>query len=360
MPLRFDATMVELRNPKLEPLRSVTSIIVESQRPAYSLRPQVLEMTTILTGSGSIRDTGQQDISGGESRTSNGLALSPKMAAMCADDFVRTIQFIRGLRAAIVDVRKRYPDRPVRVLYVGCGPCATLAVPLMALFSPKEATFTLLDIHRESIESVKSIVGTLGLTNSVTKFETQDASSYRVDPERPPDVILLEVMQACLDSEPQVAITRHLVAQAPNAVLIPEEVRVDLTLVDPSSEFDVDHLGRGEGAAQRDRIPVTSVFVVNRKTVDSWKGNCSNLLPGSAGRLPDSMEQRYQPMLFTTIRVYKNHILKDYDSGLTCPKRLSIEGSIKAGDTIQFHYELGQQPRLRSTNKSHHDRIAGP
>jgi hypothetical protein len=60
------------------------------------------------------------------------------------------------------------------------------------------------------------------------------------------------------------------------------------------------------------------------------------------------MQQRYQPMLFTNIRVYQNHVLKDYDSGLTCPRQFSSDVAIKAGDTIHFHYELGRQPRLKA------------
>ena len=339
--------MIELPTSKLEPLRSVTSAIIDSQQPAFSLRPEVVELTTILTGSRKIQSPRKEDIADGETRTSNGLAISPTMAAMCADDFVRTIEFIRGTHAAIVDIRKRYPDRPTRVLYAGCGPFATLAVPLMAIFSPKEAAFTLLDIHPESIESAKSIVITLGLDDCIASFETMDAGSYSIDPDQPPDVILMEIMQACLEAEPQVAITRHLLPQAPNAILIPEEVRIELTLVDPSREFDLEGLERNRGDIQQDRIPVASVFVVNRETVTSWESNRSNRLRGSTLRIPDSVEQRYQPMLFTNIRVYQNHILKDYDSGLTCPRVLSIEGAIKAGNTIQFNYELERQPRLK-------------
>ena len=86
-------------------------------------------MTAILADAQTIRTAPQEDISGGETLTSNGLALSPTMAAMCANDFVRTIQFIRGTHAAIADIRERFPDRPARVLYAGCGPYATLAVP---------------------------------------------------------------------------------------------------------------------------------------------------------------------------------------------------------------------------------------
>ena len=51
-------------------------------------------------------------------------------------------------------------------------------------------------------------------------------------------------------------------------------------------------------------------------------------------------------MLFTNIKVYEGHVLKDYDSGLTCPRVLSIDAAIKPGDTLQFHYELGSRPRL--------------
>jgi len=156
----------------------------------------------------------------------------------------------------------------------------------------------------------------------------------------------MEIMQACLESEPQVAITRHLLKQAPHAILVPEEVRINLSLVDPSNEFDMDGLEQSRDPIQRDRIDVASVFVVNRETVNSWDNNFSDRLLASTIRIPDPLEQQYQPMLFTVIRVYKNHILKDYDSGLTCPKSLSFEDAFQPGDTIQFYYELGSRPRL--------------
>lgn len=338
--------MIDLRTPDLGLLRSLALSIIDSQRPACSLRQEVAEMTKILADSGTIRIVRQEDISRDETLTSNGLALSPTMAVMCADDFVRTIEFIRATHAAIVDIRKQYPDRPARVLYAGCGPYATLAVPLMAVLSPKQVTFTLLDIHSGSIESVKSIVAALGLAGFVADCEAMDAGSYRINPDRTPDVILIEIMQACLESEPQVAVARHLAPQAPKAILIPEEVRIDLVLVDPSCEFDFDGLQRNGGDIQRDRIPVAPVFVLNRDTITSWNGLCTDRLPGSAARIPDFMEQRYQPMLFTTVRVYQDHVLKDYDSGLTYPRVFSNKVAIRAGDTIQFHYELGRQPRL--------------
>ena len=51
-------------------------------------------------------------------------------------------------------------------------------------------------------------------------------------------------------------------------------------------------------------------------------------------------------MLFTEIRIYEDHVLKDYDSGLTCPSALRLNGPIAPGATIDFVYELGGHPRL--------------
>jgi len=334
----------------MERLRKVTSIILDSQKPAYTLRPEVLEMITILVDSQANWFALQEHISEGETRTLNGLALSPSMAAMCADDFVRTIEFIRGTHAAIVDIRKQFPDRAARVLYIGCGPYATLAVPLMSFFSSAEVIFTLLDIHPESIASAKTIIETLELCESVLSYEVMDAASYRVAPDQHPDVILIEIMQACLESEPQVAITRHLLNQAPDAILLPEEVRVDLLLVDPSHEFNTTELEMNRSSIQRDRVFVGSVFVVNKETVSLWDKNANHRLLASTVQIPGMLEQRYQLMLFTVIGIYGRHVLSDYDSGLTCPKLLTIEGDFQAGDEIQFYYELGRHPHLTGTN----------
>jgi len=75
--------------------------------------------------------------------------------------------------------------------------------------------------------------------------------------------------------------------------------------------------------------------------------NLGDRLPGAAVRFPESVAPRYQPMLFTRIRVYQHRVLENYDSGLTSPRSLSIDGVAKPGDTLRFQYQLGSHPRLR-------------
>lgn len=330
-------------------LRGITRRLLDLRVPPWSLRPGVLELQRLLTAAAGDGFREDAEIASGESRSARGLALSPTMAAMCVADYVRTIVFLRGLHAAISAHRSGDPARPTRILYAGTGPFATLAVPLMSVLDPSEAVFTLLDLHPEAIRSVESVVRHFGLERQVERTAATDALDYTIDPEEPPDVILVEIMQACLEAEPQVAITRHLLVQAPGAVLLPEEVRIELKLVDPAREFS----GVGEGGEvqplRRDRLPVGPVFVLNKEAVANWVGLAGTELPGRAVQLPGAWEDRYQPMLFTTVRVHGDHLLDDYDSGLTCPRIPTMPVPLRPGDILSTTYRLGTAPGLRLT-----------
>ena len=333
------------------------ALIIDPRISAYTMRPEMVQLANLLTQTGPELLATYEDISTGETRTPNGLAVSPKIAAMCADDFMRTIQFVRGLHAAILDVNRRYAERPARILYAGCGPYATLAVPLMSVFTAAQVQFSLIDIHSQSIESAKIIVDKLTLTDRVADFKVMDAGAYRVNPDHPPDIILMEIMKSCLDDEPQVAVTRHLLSQAPGAILVPEDVRVELALVNFSAEFDLDDSGKVRADPDRDRILVGSVFTLNRKTVGCWKDSGNDRLAGAMVQLPVYSPTQYQPMLFTTISVYKNHVLRNYDSGLSSPRPLQLDAALGPGDSIQFCYELGQHPALKAERSSD---VSGP
>ncbi|TWT93781.1 SAM-dependent methyltransferase [Stieleria varia] len=330
----------------LERLRRLTLTILSSQHPASTLWPEIRELAAVLEGleNNALRRT--QEIEAGETRTANGLALSPTMASLCLDDFVRTIQFLRGTHAAITDLKASVVHRPVRVLYVGCGPYATLALPLMTVLTKDDAVFTLLDIHPESITNAKSIINQLGLDDSVASFETTDAMSYAIDTNEPPDILLLEVMQACLESEPQVSVTRHLIQQAPFAVLVPQEVRVILKLVDSSQEFSLNSNDSSPSSPQRDRLPIGVAFALNKETASQWDDGDANHIAASTLSMPANWDARYEPMLFTEIVVYGEHVLMSYDSGLTCPRHLSVDGTIEREAIIDFVYQLGDRPRL--------------
>lgn len=324
-------------------LREVTERLLDPGTPPSTLRPEVLELVDLLAAAVGARSR-EEAITSGETRLAAGLALSPAMAAMCAEDFVRTIVFLRGLRAAVARHRAGDPGRPTRVLYAGTGPYATLAVPLMCLMDPAEVCFTLLEVHPEALRSAERVVRHFGLGDFVDRTHAVDALAHVVDPAAPPDVILVETMQACLDKEPQVAVVRHLAAQAPAAVLVPEEVRIDLRLVDVGREFSP---CSGDGTiipTDRDRLDLGPVFVLDRAALHTWAELGEDELPGRRVQAPGAWEDRHQPLLFTTVRVSGDHVLRDYDSGLTSPRVLPVP--LAPGGALEVRYRLGAEPGL--------------
>ncbi|MEM9276560.1 MAG: hypothetical protein AAGA80_26980 [Cyanobacteria bacterium P01_F01_bin.143] len=338
--------MSNISKKSLELLRSATLKILEYRQPAYSLRPEVLEIIGVLKNVSKFQINQDRDIAKDETLTKNGLALSPTMAAMCADDYVRTIVFIRGLHDAIQDIRKCESDRPIRILYVGSGPYATLAIPLMSVFSIEEVKFEILDLHRESIESVRCLVEGLEFSEYVSNYEVIDAEYKQINPKEPPDIIIMEIMNTCLEKEPQVAITRHLLEQAPSAIMIPQSITIDANLINTAKEFAVNTSGKKKAVSQRERIFLGKVFELSRETVNSWKNEPSDKLPASSIKITSPLGNDFQPMLFTRIQVYGNHHLSEYQSGLTCPKVFPFRDSIKRGETLKFYYRLGKHPGL--------------
>jgi hypothetical protein len=130
-----------------------------------------------------------------------------------------------------------------------------------------------------------------------------------------------------------------LLQQAPDALVVPESVEVDLRLVDVEKEYAIDN-------QKRERVPLGSVFELSRESVSSWAVEATAELPAERISIEHPLESRWQPMLFTTIRTFGEHRLEDYDSGLTRPRPLPFEGAIKTGDSLQFSYRLGSAPGL--------------
>lgn len=292
-------------------LRRVAASLLDIDRPAYTLRNEVLDLKSLLEdASGTIAGT-TSDIAAGETRTEQGLAISPTMAAMCLDDFARTVQFVRGIHDAISDLRSEITSRSIRVLYAGCGPWATLAVPVMAVLPATDVKFTLLDIHEKSTVSARKLVDRLGLSESVDAVVTTDACAYEVSQQ--PDIVVIEMMRAALDSEPQVAVSMHLMREAPNAIMIPESIRVALSLIDQSMCLDPEEV---DDAVSPTVIEVGEILVLNKSSIEAAQRNADQF-PETTMQLPDFDTDRYSPMLTTTVGVYRDRILQGNDSGIT-------------------------------------------
>lgn len=280
----------------------------------------------------------------GETRLNSGLAISPMLAAMCIRELFRTPAFVRGLGHAIGDALMLH--RPLRVLYAGCGPYAALALPLMTVFTKEQVMFTLLDIHQECLDGAVRLINSFGLSDHVEEVVCTDATTWKISADAMPDVIVSETMAVALHNEPQVSIARNLLSQVPDAIMVPQQVSVEVSALDMSKEHvfaPPDHLGEIP-VPQRDRISLGRIFTLDAEGIFSWKGIEGDRLPAGKVRIPEDMERRI-PHLMTHIVVYGQVELKDYECSLTLPRRL--RGEFCCGNELQFHYQLGNDPELR-------------
>jgi len=325
-------------------LRALGGEIIRPARARDSLIPEAVALSRLLERLTGLSPETEPDLGAHETSTGGGLAISPIKAALCAREPLRTITFIRGLAAAIDAARQ--PGRPVRVLYAGCGPFATLALPLMAVLSPQQVQFTLLDIHAASLDGARQLVASLGLQAHVADYVLADACTVRLDAAALPAVIVSETMNAALRSEPQVAIMRHLATQAPQALLVPAAVTVEACLLRLGKELPPPvEPGMPLLPAQRERIEFGPVFRLDAAAIASWRG-LDGLLPAGAVQLPNRIPDGMQARLLTKITAFGAHRLDDYESSLNQSQRLPGRPALAGGERLQFAYRSSEAPGL--------------
>jgi hypothetical protein len=247
------------------------------------------------------------------------------------------------------------------VLYAGCGPFATLALPLTTEFTAEQVQFTLLDIHRRSLDAARLIVETLGVSAYVLDYIECDAASYRCAGVDAPHIVLTETMQKALEKEPHVAITCNLAPQLrEGGILIPQKILLNACLADVSKEFaamTADDSNSLPQEPRRARINLGKVFeltadssrqIRDRATTNGHHGACASrrspLVKLSAPQLADG---NYQLMILTEITIFDSISLGDYDCGLTYPTIIQELGSIGSQQQLEFCYVMGENPGLR-------------
>jgi hypothetical protein len=261
----------------------------------------------------------------------SGAAISPRNAARCVWDFMRTSRFLQGAYAGIHEAQRRFPGQRIEVLYAGCGPFAALAIPLLPLFAPNELHFTMIDIHADALDSVAQLLAAFDLGDFQTELVVGDATAYQ-----PPDgarfhLLVSETMQKALDKEPQVAITRHLAPFLhPGGILIPERIVVSACLSNDGREF-------GELPRQRHELGVL---------VDLSLDSLDVLQPRRITIPADLPAGLNTFFLLTAITTFGTITLGDYDSGLSYPTVLGQLSLLEPGAQIDFQYQLGERPGL--------------
>lgn len=284
----------------------------------------------------------------------SGTAIAPAEAARCVRDYLRTAGFMGGLLAAVDEARRRFVGHPIHVLYAGCGPFATLAVPVARRLGRDEVRFTLIDAHRASLDSAERVLGALGLAESVRAYVEADAAEYEHDGSEV-HVVVSETMGVALIGEPQVAVTRNLARLLPpDGIFVPRRVTLDARLADIGYEqtakvgIDPSELGTLIARLHAERVPLGVVFEL---VAGPDRPDGASLLPPRTVRVPQIAEPQ-MPVIFTEVEVFPGYVLGEYESELTTPYTLVDLGKLEGGDAVEFSYVIGPKPGLRYVRRA--------
>lgn len=322
---------------------------------------QLFLLFSDITGSDAAADCHDDTV---ETLLDQGLAISPKVAADCIHDAVRTAQYLRATHAAVLAAQQRFPNQTLEILYAGCGPFAPLAIPLATQFKPEEIRFTLLDVHQRSLDSAQRAFESLGLSAFVRDYQQCDAATYKHPAANALHIVVTETMQSALLNEPQVSIALNLAPQlCEGGILIPESVAIDACLWDLTYKpLPVAPVSDGEGRAHSE--PVGLQPEINRiqlgrvaeltletcrdlaKKLEAGLSEDQRLPVGSVETPPDATENFYLTLL-TTIRVFGSFVLSEYESLLTFPIVMHDLGKIRGGMKIEFYYQMGRKPGFK-------------
>ncbi|MEP4149459.1 MAG: hypothetical protein ABJL54_19720 [Halioglobus sp.] len=332
------------------------TLLDEASSPAQ-LREALDAFAQLCSDVGGVKPDRSFDAWAGDSLLDDGVAINPQAAAHCVKDYQRSVVFIRAAHAAINAARARFADGPIEVLYAGCGPFATLLLPLLGKFNPGELQVHLLDIHQQSLDSVSLLIQHFGLQAHRINCVRGDACSYQ-HPGRP-HVIIAETMQKSLEQEPQFAVTANLAPQLhARGIFIPQNIEVELCLANLDSETAAfkngDAINPDALVTNGKRHPLATVLCLtpeNAATLlqqarressnSAIELNPVHVTIPSVGQL-DSLDA----LLFTRIQAFEQHQLLDYESEITLPLRCTEMKPLRAGAEYRVSLQLGSYPKF--------------
>ncbi len=273
---------------------------------------------------------------------SSGVALSPLDAAICINEYMRTTKYMRGVYDALNDLLDRFKDEKVHLLYAGTGPYATLVSPLLHLFDSKRLEVTFLDIHQNSLDSVKNILAGFGKSDFAKDYICTDATTYKCDTKV--HMMVTETMRLAFEGEPQVNITLNLLPQlSPDGVFIPESVNIHL-------ESALKKLAVEEKAIKNINKSDFIADIIKLDTKKQW--NKENLILNPSVEIKQEIKEGYELFLCTQIKVYKDHILNENECSLNLPYKVQLTEKLSKGDILEFSYEFENRPEILYKHKN--------
>lgn len=284
-----------------------------------------------------------------ETIVNGGIALSSSGAADCVEDYLRTVSFIKGIYKALIKLLNDSSEKKINILYAGCGPYATLILPLLPLFDKERINAILIDINASSLESVENLISTIDLREYNLQMIESNAITYNIPEVFKVDLAISETMHYALIREPQVAISRNIIRQLPsNAIFIPQEIRIDFAYsffdYEPYLRTVINEVkGYKELQPYPNKVFVDRLFTINKEHFG--RENHNSKIESAFYTLPATFESHPDLCLFTEITIFDDIELKTAESYITNPYCLVSLYGIQDFSEIKLIYDFDDIPK---------------
>ncbi len=285
---------------------------------------------------------------------SQGIAINPNLAAQCFTDYLRTHRFMLGTYQCALQLINQ-GIKPIRILYAGTGPYATIVLPLLYLFSEEEISITAIEINNNSYMYANQLIRKLKKEKYFNSFLLTDAITYTTDKKF--DIIISETMDKALTREPQLAIFSNLVNYlSPTGHLIPECIKVDLVASSIYLEKDVPYYCFDDIETRlinlKHRQFIDNVICADRHFFEAHK-----FIPNQSLFLKtvktNHIKENLNELIFNTeVIVFNNVALLEDDSTLTKKYICYSFTEIDKGKEFNVHYLNNDSPRIVLTPKN--------
>lgn len=347
-------------------LKQIVDRIIAAEKDDDGLKELVEKLYTLFSDTSGIHQRSELPEDNNFIILESGKALAPKDAGTCILDHKRTTQFIKGTIEAIKKAKQQFRGECINVIYAGCGPFAPFAFAAATQFSPEELKFTLLEIHKRSVDSVKNLIEKLQMQKFIRDVIQCDAVKYKHTNEYPLHILVAESMQKALSTEPQVSIFANLIPQlVKGGLCIPEKVIVEAVIGNPNVLFRLNSIedDKKGGVPQTDKFEfLGKIFELSKSVIlklvkqsDSPVQSEKPILPVSIF-IPAQKNVYAYLMLFTRVIIFESVTLERFESGITVPLVYDKLGPFKASTFLEISYFIGTKPefRYRTIDKNKH------
>ncbi len=276
----------------------------------------------------------------------NGTALGTTWAAMCVVDLIRTRQFMRGIWKAVEDLYKK-KTKPIRILYAGSGPFATLVLPLMTRYTAKELQIVLLEVNEKTVGYLKRVLKQLNIEDYIAEIVCEDATAYKVATPQHIDILISETMQHALVKEQQVPILLNLIKQLrEDVVMIPEKIELKLALMNTNMPLILKCKEVSKYIDIATLLEFDKAYInLYNATQDYAKKKVIELLERMPFRREEVSNFYDRLVVLTLIQVYGREWIREDESGLTIPKiLLDLKGIDEHKKEISISYIMKGNP----------------